>query len=75
MENKVTYHRNGITGIGFYTVKLFDVGRKLIGILFDGNKHFAVIDPLDSTECYRGDHFNEEMLEAIKKFIKNDYKN
>lgn len=68
----VNYHRNGVCGEPFYAVK-FRVVRYpdiLHGIVFDAAGRVAVIDPLNTSAGYRGDHFESSLREAIDQHIK-----
>ncbi len=69
--NSVQYQRNGVSGTGFSQV-YFRLrndndtnGLHLIGVVFPEEKSCAVLDPLDPTSHYRGDHFEVDLRTAI----------
>ena len=77
---KVDYHRNGVCGEGFH-VATFDMKRgnerhKMVGILFGDAGQCAILDidmlsanniEFGEGNSWRGDHFEDELRDAIKK--------
>ena len=66
----VALHRNGISGAGFYMIHFIggaeDVrGRHFIATVFEARGHVAEINPLDVTDCWRGDNFETELRAII----------
>ena len=69
----VAYHRNGISGVGFFVVDFTarDQGRRMLGIVFhdrddpEDERCYSVINPADIRDKYRGDHFIKELDAAI----------
>lgn len=74
---EVTYQRNGVSGEGFHVVKFLNIPREsydergaraavvLLGIVFEGDKQVAVIDPTDLSSHYRGDKFEAGLRQAV----------
>lgn len=65
----IGYHRNGISGEGFHTLrwKMRDgQTRNMLAVVFDGNGQCAVIDMDEPEETWRGDYFEAELRAAIK---------
>jgi hypothetical protein len=81
---QVSYHRNGVSGEGFHAV-LFDWKDEgklhhMVGTVFDGAGQCAVYDVQELEKgniafacgnSWRGDHFEGELREAIKKMSRN----
>jgi hypothetical protein len=77
--HSINYQRNGVAGVGFYVVRFDwrdDDGklRRMIGHVHpacdhDGNEtrpeYYGVTDIDEPTECWRGDHFVDELHKAI----------
>jgi hypothetical protein len=75
----VTYHRNGISGRGFWAANCKHAGEELIIVRLEG-------DNAKGTEClalsrtggasstWRGDHFTEEMDKAIEVYKRENWK-
>lgn len=84
------YHRNGVSGVGFFLTRFsweetsrsgeLEMGTNM-AVVFDkaeypkgdiGNQYVescvAVFDPLDITACMRGDHFDDDLRKAVRKF-------
>lgn len=66
---RVRYHRNGISGEGFYTVaftqQMDGRNRQLVAVAFEGEGRVAVTDPMDAGACFRGDEYEAAIREAI----------
>jgi hypothetical protein len=66
----VSWHRNGVCGVGFYSVA-FDYqdgekARSMIANVFNEAGYCAVIDVNEPLTCWRGDYF-EDLLRPILK--------
>lgn len=61
-----TYHRNGSTGAGYYTLRLQLGDVRLAAIVFDAAEHVAVLD--DSGASWRCEDFEP----ALRQFIDSD---
>lgn len=77
----IEYHRNGISGTGFHTVKFLYINGDsvvdLVGVVFGVDSsnttddvavhraYTAVINPLDLTQGWRGDAFDAVLREAV----------
>lgn len=69
---RATYHRNGVSGEGFYVVEFLSKQERswsdMRGIVFDTKGHCAVIDHKSPSDRFRGDHFEPE----LRNFIANE---
>jgi hypothetical protein len=71
VENKpvtiksIAYHRNGISGEGFYLVHFLWNGHAMQAMVFHTKTCCGVIDVQDPKECWRGDHFEHVLRQAI----------
>jgi len=86
---KIEYNRNGVSGEPFFSVRftyqddgVYTKGTKfnLIGIiaeddvdLEDGYKRFYVVSPKNISDNWRGDQLAGNVIEEIKKYIKQKY--
>jgi hypothetical protein len=69
---KVTSHRNGVSGEGFHLVAFTFTSAaqeggettSLLATVFEADKHVAVIDPTDLDSKWRGDQFEAELRAA-----------
>ena len=71
----VQWHRNGISGLGFHVVRFVSKGddgppRPFVAVVFNKaeNYEIAVLDTTDLTQCWRGDRFKDEVMEAIEVY-------
>jgi len=64
----IHYHRNGITGESFHTVRFTSPAGELVAVVFEARMHTAIIDPMFPSERFRGDDFDKHMREAIKQW-------
>lgn len=75
--NKVSHHRNGVSGASFHVV-LFESegGNNLVGVVFYKPNHCAVFDPKEAAEgniafgsnSFQGDHFEVQLRKAIEEY-------
>jgi hypothetical protein len=80
---RVRYHRNGVGGIGFFTVEFTDTkykGQRFIATVWTREDesgetqigdHYAVLTPDDMTQCWRGDYYADQLLPAIRAAQQN----
>jgi len=78
----IDYHRNGISGAGFHVI-LFKSGKqKMMGVVFEEGGYCAIFDVNKLTagdiefgsNSWRGDNYEPELREEIKKYRDNFYK-
>ncbi len=62
---KVERHLNGETGEPFHTVAFKSEAGELVGVVFEADKHVAIIDPEFPSLRYRGDDFEDVLRSAI----------
>jgi hypothetical protein len=65
---KVERHLNGETGEPFHTVAFRSEAGDLVGVLFDAEKHIAIIDPDFPSLRFRGDDFEDVLRQAIAQW-------
>lgn len=73
----IQYHRNGVSGNGFYVVTFKDDDRKMVAIIFDEPGNIAVFDRQLIGEgniqfgenSFRGDHYESWLRDAIKEQV------
>lgn len=80
--HEVAYHRNGISGIGFHVIRFRSAeGNEMVGVVFPETGAVAVLDiPMLAAgniafargNSWRGDHFEDELRNAISEANKND---
>jgi hypothetical protein len=63
--DKVTRNLNGETGEPYHAVSFKSEAGDLIGIVFEADKHVAIIDPAFPSLRYRGDDFEMILRLAI----------
>lgn len=63
--NRIKYHRNGVSGEGFYVVEFEEDDRQMLGIVFKENGYVAVLDIGDLSQGWRGDEYEKGLREAI----------
>lgn len=73
---KVSYHRNGVSGEGFFAVTFNDKEHgPMFAVVFETSRHVAVFrrDLIGAgviefgQNSWRGDHFENDLRAAIKK--------
>lgn len=66
-------HRNGISGNHFYSVFFsFDEDGEhhdLIAVITSGSGNCFVVSQYDAKACWRGDHFESELKEAVAQWV------
>jgi hypothetical protein len=78
---RVKRHRNGVSGVGFYSVEFIWVdedgqARHMLGWIHDrnwadeepGDLCFGVVDQTDPTTTWRGDNFREVLDKAARAY-------
>lgn len=70
---EIAWHRNGISGAGFYLVRFtFSdaqfTDEPLLATVFPEPGHVAVINPTNVESKWRGDNFEAELRRACKQF-------
>ena len=65
------WHRNGISGEGFYVVHFNwndpeDSCKNMIATIFDDEKYIAILCLDDISQKWRGDYFEDMLREYIK---------
>lgn len=71
-------HRNGISGRHFYSV-FFDYimegqTHKLITVVIPGRGNCFVVSKDDPMFCWRGDHFEHDLKEAVALWVSEKFK-
>lgn len=77
--HNVDHHRNGIAGNGFYLVRFSGDDpneQNMIGLVFDKDDsehpkpdgYVAVLSLDNLDECWRGDNFEDELMQAAKEW-------
>ena len=61
----VKRHLNGETGEPFHTVEFKSEAGDLVGVVFEADKHVAIIDPEFPHPRYRGDDFEDVLRSAV----------
>jgi len=61
------YHRNGVSGEGFWVLSFRHFGRRLQAVVFEAKGHCAVTSGSIS-ECWRGDDFEPALRAKIASF-------
>ena len=71
----INFQRNGIGGELFFSVQFTDreSGRAMIGVVTDRKGSCFVICPEDTTLCWRGDNYEEELRAAIIQWYAKKY--
>lgn len=73
--DEIEYQRNGVCGAGFFQLRFrasCSPERPLLGVVFTTgddertSECYAVVDPNDLSQHWRGDHFVDGLLEAIR---------
>lgn len=62
---KVERHLNGETGEPFHTVAFRSEAGDLVGVVFEAEKHIAIVDPEFPSLRFRGDDFEDILRQAI----------
>lgn len=77
--SKIDYHRNGVSGEGFYAITFEDLERNdhlLVATVFAESGYVAVLDTHllmqnvveFGRNSFRGDYYEPELRQAIKKY-------
>ncbi len=75
---EIEYHRNGVTGEGFHTVRFesLEGDGTMVGVVFETPGHVAVFEVHSlwrkPTKKFRGDLFEPELRAAIAKMFPPD---
>lgn len=86
MKLKITeasWHRNGVSGVGFYAILFDDIDerRKMIASLFDKSGYCAVYDVAQLAEgniafargnSWRGDHYEQALRPLLDEYMKKN---
>jgi hypothetical protein len=66
-------HRNGISGNSFYSVFFNSVedgeNFDLIAVITSGSGNCFVVSKNNPDECWRGDHFEHDLKEAVAQWV------
>jgi len=73
----VQSHRNGISGNHFYSV-FFDhimdgKTHELIAVVIPGQGNCFIVSKNDPEICWRGDHFEKELKEAVAQWVSKKF--
>lgn len=74
--NAVRYHRNGISGIGFFAIDFIFEKRRLLATIWTNDEHtdteyYAVVSADNVIDRWRGDNFTDDLLAAIRTAVES----
>jgi hypothetical protein len=83
--NEIAYHRNGVSGDGFFVINFEYYKQRMVGVVFPGIGQCACavfdLDLLNqgvigfAENSWRGDQFYPELMDAINKKVDTVIKN
>lgn len=78
---KASYHRNGVSGIGFYAVLFQEEGRRMIASIFDDDSEcYCAVYDIDELyqeniefahgNSWRGDHYKDQIMPLLEGYFR-----